>query len=50
MAIVALLGILYARRENNLRDRGGRDDRLVGLTEEQVQKLGYRHPEFRYIE
>ncbi|PUU79243.1 major facilitator superfamily domain-containing protein [Tuber borchii] len=49
-ALMGLLGILYARWENTLRDRGGRDNRLVGLTEEQVQKLGYRHPDFRYIE
>lgn len=47
---MGLLGIFYARWENALRDRGGRDNRLVGLTEEQVQKLGYRHPDFRYIE
>lgn len=47
---MGLLGICYARWENALRDRGGRDNRLVGLTEEQVQKLGYRHPDFRYIE
>ncbi|PWW75927.1 MFS general substrate transporter [Tuber magnatum] len=50
VALIGILGMLYARRENALRDRGGRDSRLVGLTEEEVQKLGYRHPEFRYIE
>ncbi|KAG0633767.1 major facilitator superfamily domain-containing protein [Tuber brumale] len=50
VALIGLLGILYVRRENALRDRGERDSRLVGLTEEQAQKLGYRHPEFRYIE
>ncbi|RPB04336.1 MFS general substrate transporter [Choiromyces venosus 120613-1] len=50
VALVSLLGIFYARWENALRDRGGRDSLVVGLTEEQVQKLGYRHPDFRYIE
>ncbi|KAG0132863.1 major facilitator superfamily domain-containing protein [Tuber indicum] len=50
LALVALFGIFYTRRENALRDRGGRDGRLVGLAEGQARKLGYRHPEFRYVE
>ncbi|GAW16979.1 hypothetical protein ANO14919_064280 [Xylariales sp. No.14919] len=51
--IVALFlstfGILYCLRENRIRARGGRDNRLVGLTEEEKADLGYRHPDFRYI-
>ena len=42
-------GIAYCMWENRLRDRGGRDYRLEGLTEEEQADLGYRHPEFRYI-
>ncbi|GAP84115.2 putative major facilitator superfamily protein [Rosellinia necatrix] len=42
-------GIFYCLRENRIRARGGRDHRLVGLTEEEKADLGYRHPDFRYI-
>ncbi|KAJ1329540.1 MFS transporter ACS family allantoate permease [Microdochium nivale] len=47
--VLSVGGILYCNWENKVRARGGRDDRLVGLTEEQQADLGYRHPEFRYI-
>ncbi|KAI1503583.1 major facilitator superfamily domain-containing protein [Biscogniauxia marginata] len=46
---LSLGGIAYCVYENRLRARGGRDDRLVGLTEEEKADLGYRHPDFRYI-
>ncbi|KAI1101960.1 MFS general substrate transporter [Jackrogersella minutella] len=46
---LASFGIYYCVRENRIRARGGRDDRLVGLTEEEKVDLGYRHPDFRYI-
>lgn len=46
---LATSGILYCLWENRLRARGGRDYRLQGKTEEEVNDLGYRHPEFRYI-
>ncbi|KAI1191444.1 major facilitator superfamily domain-containing protein [Nemania serpens] len=46
---LSIFGILYCMRENRLRERGGRDNRLVGLTEEEKADLGYRHPDFRYI-
>ncbi|CUS09338.1 unnamed protein product [Tuber aestivum] len=49
-ALMGILGILYIRRENTFRERGGREHRLTGLVGEQVHKLGYRHPEFRYME
>ncbi|KAI0834715.1 MFS general substrate transporter [Hypoxylon sp. FL0890] len=46
---LASFGIYYCVRENRIRARGGRDNRLVGLTEEEKADLGYRHPDFRYI-
>ncbi|TGJ86019.1 hypothetical protein E0Z10_g2755 [Xylaria hypoxylon] len=46
---LSLFGILYCLRENRIRARGGRDNRLVGLTEGEKADLGYRHPDFRYI-
>ncbi|KAA8911743.1 major facilitator superfamily domain-containing protein [Sphaerosporella brunnea] len=49
-ALTAVIGILYCRWENNKRARGERDHRISGLSEEEARKLGYRHPEFRYIE
>ncbi|KAI1655605.1 MFS general substrate transporter [Daldinia decipiens] len=42
-------GIAYCLWENRVRARGGRDSRLVGLTEQEKAGLGYRHPDFRYI-
>ena len=47
--VLASGGIAYCVWENRLRARGGRDYRLEGLTEEQKNDLGYRHPDFRYI-
>lgn len=47
---LTICAILYIRRENSLRDKGGRDYRLEGLNEEEAKDLGYKHPEFRYIE
>ncbi|RPB14106.1 MFS general substrate transporter [Morchella conica CCBAS932] len=49
-ATISICAVLYIRWENSLRNRGGRDYRLQGLTEEEARGLGYRHPEFRYIE
>ncbi|KAI1330139.1 MFS general substrate transporter [Xylariaceae sp. FL0255] len=46
---LALCGILYCVRENGIRERGGRDHRLQGLTEEGKLALGNKHPDFRYI-
>ncbi|KAI5924830.1 major facilitator superfamily domain-containing protein [Camillea tinctor] len=46
---LSIFGIFYCVRENRIRARGGRDSRLVGLTEEEKADLGYRHPDFRYI-
>ncbi|KAI8952472.1 major facilitator superfamily domain-containing protein [Xylaria longipes] len=46
---LSTFGILYCLRENRIRARGGRDDRLVGLTEVEQADLGSMHPDFRYI-
>ena len=47
---LGLAGMFYTRWENKKRERGERDGRLVGLSEEEAKDLGYRHPGFRYIE
>ncbi|KAG6355183.1 hypothetical protein INS49_004264 [Diaporthe citri] len=46
---LSLFGIAYCAYENKLRAAGKRDHRLEGRTEEEINQLGYRHPEFRYI-
>ncbi|KAF9446895.1 MFS general substrate transporter [Macrolepiota fuliginosa MF-IS2] len=43
-----ILGMFYLKHENMKRERGERDYRLEGRTEEQIRDLGYRHPRFRY--
>lgn len=40
----------YVRWENKRRDRGELDYRLEGLTEEEAQGLGHKHPHFRYVD
>ena len=45
---LACIGIAYNKWENTKRDRGERDDRIVGLNEQEKIALGYRNPEFRY--
>lgn len=46
--VLAAGGAVYLKLENDKRDRGERDHRLDGLSEEEVRDLGYRHPKFRY--
>lgn len=41
-AIIALLIMLYCKRENSLRDAGKRDHRLEGLNAEEITALGNR--------
>ena len=41
---LAVFGIFYNNWENRVRDRGGRDHRLDGLTEEEQRDLGHLHP------
>ncbi|KAK3343441.1 major facilitator superfamily domain-containing protein [Lasiosphaeria hispida] len=45
---LSIFGIFYCMYENRVRAAGKRDHRLEGLTEEQAQDLGYRHPRFHY--
>jgi len=45
---LAAVGIAYTKWENKKRDRGERDNRIVGLSETEINSLGYRSPEFRY--
>lgn len=45
---IGLIG--YVRWENRQREQGKRDHRLVGLTIEEQEALGHRHPSFRYLE
>jgi hypothetical protein len=50
VVVVTCVGlILYNRRENRLRERGGRDYRLEGLSEDEQAKLGRFHPRFRCV-
>ncbi|KAF5326743.1 hypothetical protein D9619_004681 [Psilocybe cf. subviscida] len=46
--VLAAGGAVYLKLENDKRDRGERDHRLDGLSEEEIKDLGYRHPRFRY--
>lgn len=46
--ILALFGIFYCRWENKARAAGKRDHRLEGLTQEEQEALGSRHPNYRY--
>lgn len=40
---LSLFGIGYCLYENRLRRRGGRDYRLEGLRDREIQDLGYRY-------
>ncbi|KAJ3559175.1 hypothetical protein NP233_g11330 [Leucocoprinus birnbaumii] len=48
MVFSIALGTLYLKAENSKRERGDRDDRLLGLARDEAISLGYRHPGFRY--
>ncbi|KAJ4387465.1 hypothetical protein N0V93_008057 [Gnomoniopsis smithogilvyi] len=47
--VLSTFGAVYCAWENRARAAGKRDHRLVGVTEEQMGRLGSRHPEFRYM-
>lgn len=40
----------YVKWENKRRDRGDLDHRIEGLSEQEQQRLGYKHPAFRYLD
>jgi hypothetical protein len=46
--LLSIFGIFYCMYENKARAAGKRDERLEGLTEEEQEGLGNRHPRFRY--
>lgn len=46
---IGVLGLLYVAYENSVRRKGKRDHRIEGLSEDEKVKLGYRHPDFRYV-
>ncbi|KAK0634310.1 major facilitator superfamily domain-containing protein [Bombardia bombarda] len=50
IAVVALsiFGIFYCMWENRAREAGKRDYRLQGLSEDEQEQLGDKHPRFRY--
>lgn len=48
ITVLVALTALYLRRENAKRERGERDHRLEGKTEDEIKNLGYLHPQFRY--
>jgi hypothetical protein len=50
ICMLGALGAVYARWENRRREEGQRDAVLQGLTQEQVDALGHKHPKFRYME
>ena len=45
---LTIWGIFYCMYENKARAAGKRNHRLEGLTEEEQEQLGSRHPSFRY--
>lgn len=46
--ILAVVLMWYNRRENRLREQGGRDYVLEGKTQEEIDELGNEHPDFRF--
>ncbi|KAF9466151.1 MFS general substrate transporter [Collybia nuda] len=46
--MLTFLCFLFLRWENRKRDRGERDYRLEGISSEEVEQLGYLHPNFRF--
>ena len=45
---IVILYWWYCSWENRQRDLGRRDHRLINLTQEEIDNLGHRHPNFRY--
>jgi len=48
VCVLVAVGAVYVYWENGKRERGERDYRLVGKSEEEVEQLGSLHPGFRY--
>ncbi|KAK1765296.1 major facilitator superfamily domain-containing protein [Phialemonium atrogriseum] len=47
---LAAFGLAHCKYENKIRAQGKRDHRLHNLSEEELRKLGHKHPQFRYME
>ncbi|KAH8885465.1 MFS general substrate transporter [Thozetella sp. PMI_491] len=47
---LAAFGLAHCTYENKIREQGKRDNRLHGLSEDEIRALGHRHPDFRYME
>lgn len=48
IVILSALLTVYLQRENRRREAGQRDARIEGLSLEEQESLGHRHPAFRY--
>ncbi|KAF8575941.1 MFS general substrate transporter [Ramaria rubella] len=48
VVILILAGMWYINTENGKRARGGRDYRLEGKSQREIEELGALHPEYRY--
>ncbi|KAF8518510.1 MFS general substrate transporter [Hysterangium stoloniferum] len=46
--VLAIVGILYINWENAKRERGERNNRLIGKSQMEIDELGSQHPEYRY--
>ncbi|KDQ26556.1 hypothetical protein PLEOSDRAFT_1105460 [Pleurotus ostreatus PC15] len=46
--VVIIIGMVYIIWENAKRERGERNYRLENKSEEEIEQLGYLHPQFRY--
>jgi MFS family permease len=49
-AVLSTIAFFFCRWENKKRENGERDHILQGKTEQEIDGLGYQHPQFRLIE
>jgi len=49
LCVLALVGYFYCKWENKQRDMGLRDYRIRFKSDSEAAKLGWKHPEFRYV-
>ena len=40
--------LAYLKRENRIRDRGGRNHLLMEMNEDELDNLGDNHPSYRF--
>ncbi|KAG2001982.1 high-affinity nicotinic acid transporter [Coprinopsis cinerea AmutBmut pab1-1] len=46
--VLSIFLVLYLRWENRRRDAGKKDHVVEGKSQEELENMGYKHPEFRY--